>query len=196
MRATASKGEVAGSWDNVVKVYQQAGQQGASVVGPAIDQLSGGSPQTTTLTHRAWGNNGLLANINSEDSATKADADAAKRLCDSMIGDLQTALNLASASPHPGHDPFTAGASHIANSPAPQYHAPIQQYQPPPQQQYQAPPPHDKTKAKDPDDLPKYIVGGGAVGGAIGFGMGGPAGALIGAVIGGLIGDLIFKGGK
>ena len=133
-----------------------------------------------------------------------------------MIGDLQTALNLASASPHPGHDPFTAGASHIANSPAPQYyapihtagathianspapqyHAPIQQYQPPPQQQYQAPPPHDEAKAKDPDDLPKYIVGGGAVGGAIGFGMGGPAGALIGAVIGGLIGDLIFKGGK
>jgi hypothetical protein len=203
MRATASKGEVAGNWDDVVKVYKAAGQQGASVVGPAIDQLSGGNPQTTTLTHRAWVNNGLLANINSSDSATKEDADAAKRLCDSMIQDLQWALNLAQANPHPVA-PFVAAANamappgtppHTVASAAMAYHAPAYTppaYTPPP---VQAPP--AQTPPAHPDEMRDMKRFGPAVAGAgIGFAMGGPAGAAVGGGIGFVIGLIITSDKK
>ena len=162
MRSTAAGGEVAGAWNLVVQTYQRAGQQGASVVGPAIDQLSGGNPQTTTLTHRAWGNNGLLANINSGDSATKADADAAKRLVDSMIQDLQTALNIANANPHPM---------------APSYVPPV------------ASPPDRTSPHDDMRNVKRYAPVG--VGGAIGLAVGGPVGAGVGAAMGYLIGIII-----
>lgn len=191
MRSIAAGGEVAGAWNFVVQTYQRAGQQGASVVGPAIDQLSGGNPQTTTLTHRAWGNNGLLANINSEDSATKADADAAKRLCDSMIQDLQTALNIANANPHP-MAPFATAASVIAKTPGGA--AAVQHYAPTP---YTAPayvppvasPPDRSSPHDDMREVKRYAPVG--VGGAIGFAVGGPVGAGVGAAMGYLIGIII-----
>ena len=191
MRSTAAGGEVAGAWNLVVQTYQRAGQQGASVVGPAIDQLSGGNPQTTTLTHRAWGNNGLLANINSGDSATKEDADAAKRFVDSMIQDLQTALNIANANPHP-MAPFATAASVIAKTPggaaAAQHYAPTPYTAPAYVPPVASPP--DKTLPHD--DMREVKRFGPALAGAgIGFAVGGPLGAMVGGVGGILVGIVL-----
>jgi hypothetical protein len=187
MRATAAKGEMAGDWNDVVSTYKLAGQQ-VTVVGPAIDQLSGGNPQTTTLTHRAWSNNGLLQNLNSSPSATKDDADAAKRFVDSMLADLQVALNIAKASPH--RDPFVAAASAIAHpgySPPPHTSLP---YVPPPQTP-PVPPPQERHRLGDVRDVKRY--GPAAIGVAVGFSVAGPVGAAIGCVVGLGLGSLLAE---
>jgi hypothetical protein len=204
MRATAIKGEVAGNWNDVVATYKRAGQQ-VTVVGPAIDQLSGGNPQTATLTHRAWSNNGLLQDLNSSPSATKDDADAAKRFVDSMLADLQVALNIAKASPH--RDPFVAAASAIAHpgySPPPHVPPPFVAaasaiahpgYSPPPYvplpQTPPVPQPQERHRLGDVRDVKRY--GPAAIGVAVGFSVAGPVGAAIGCVVGLGLGSLLAE---
>lgn len=194
MRSMASRGEVAGDWNNVVNAYKTAGQHGASVVGPAIDELSGGNSQTTTITHRAWSNNGLLAALNSSPSATKEDADAAKRFVDTMIQDLQTALNIAKAHPHP-MAAMAAAAHYIANNPtagrpSPQYQAPVYSppYTPP---VYTSPTPAPDHEHDDMRDVKRF--GPVVVGAAIGLSVGGPVGAGIGALLGLGVGIVISE---
>jgi hypothetical protein len=75
---------------NAVYSYQQAGQAGASVVGPEID--AAGAPNSTQpLTQKAWTLNSALASVNSTTS-TEADAELAQGYAKQMYGLYQQAI--------------------------------------------------------------------------------------------------------
>jgi hypothetical protein len=101
MRAIVGRGDTfrnGGNFKDAVADYKEAGQLGASVVGPAIDQLSGGAQQTASLTQQGWQRNGLLAALNSSDSATAADALAANNFVQQMLTWYQAAIGYAQKS--------------------------------------------------------------------------------------------------
>jgi hypothetical protein len=72
-----------------VQSYQQAGQLGATTLGPAIDTASDGASQS--YTHQAWVINGTLAAINALD-ATASDAANAHGLVNQMLAQYKSAI--------------------------------------------------------------------------------------------------------
>lgn len=78
---------------------QAAGNAAVGVVGPAIDAMSGGSPDIMKMTQWAWQQNGKLATVNSSGAATQADVDAAKAIVGQMITFYQQASRLAASLP-------------------------------------------------------------------------------------------------
>jgi hypothetical protein len=78
---------------------QAAGNAAVGAVGPAIDAMSGGSPDIMKMTQWAWQQNGKLAAVNSSGSATQADVDAAKAIIGQMITFYQQASKLAASLP-------------------------------------------------------------------------------------------------
>ena len=83
--------------DAAVAGLQAAGNVAVGAVGPAIDALSGNSPDVMKLTQQAWQANGKLATVNRSDTAGQADVDAAKAIVTQMIAAYQQATRLAAS---------------------------------------------------------------------------------------------------
>jgi len=80
--------------NKAVADLQAAGNAAVSVVGPAIDALSGGSPDVMKRTQLVWQKNGELANIT---GATGSDVEMAKGIVHDMIDAYQQAASLAAS---------------------------------------------------------------------------------------------------
>jgi hypothetical protein len=90
--AAAAAGDKAlqgGLSTTAVQSYQQAGQNGATVLGPAIDSASNGASQS--YTHQAWVINGQLAAINALDAGA-SDAANAQALVNQMLAQYKSAI--------------------------------------------------------------------------------------------------------
>lgn len=165
------------NYGGAVKNLQNAGNDAATLLGPAIDQLSGGSPDTTTLTHRAWTNNGLLNALNSGDDSTQDDLSQAQSFVQQMLVDYNSAARVAQKSPNPKPPP----------APIPSYSAP-KPIAPPVQTPLAGTPPVSYSKPKNPQ---LYEFGGTAIGATAGFMIAGPIGAAIGGAVGFGIGKIL-----
>jgi hypothetical protein len=99
--------------DGALQGLKDAGNAAVGTVGPAIDALSGGSPDVMKITHFAWMENAKLASlpmakekhvvdlpdtgVNDSVAATQDDVDAASKNVQNMIGFYQQAQRLAAS---------------------------------------------------------------------------------------------------
>jgi hypothetical protein len=82
---------------DAVAGLKAAGQAAVKTLGPAIDALSGNSPNVMNSTQLAWQQNSALASLNSGPTGTQSDVDAAKAIVNQMISYYQQAATLATA---------------------------------------------------------------------------------------------------
>ena len=78
-------------WASAVRYYQQAGDNGATMLGPEID-AAGYPGKTQPLTQQAWAINGKLAAFTAS-SATQANAISAQGLVYNMVQLYTAAIN-------------------------------------------------------------------------------------------------------
>lgn len=112
-----------------VAQMQAAGNAAVASVGPAIDSLSGGNADVMKITQWAWSKNGELAGINSSESATADDLQAARAAVQQMLDWYGQASRLAlslkpqapAAAPAatPAYRPVTTAPTSITKVPAP-----------------------------------------------------------------------------
>ena len=95
---------------DAVAGLKAAGQAAVKTLGPAIDALSGNSPNVMNSTQLAWQQNSALASLNSGPTGTQSDVDAAKAIVNQMISYYQQAATLATAVT-PGVAPKQLGPS-------------------------------------------------------------------------------------
>ena len=174
-----------------IAALQAAGAAAVKVVGPAIDTLSGGDPQTSRVTQGVWQQNGILAGINNGDSATQSDLTGAVGIVRGMASQYTVGARLAAslkASPAAQAAARAAGQPKAAKTAVVRSASASAAAAPAPTAI-----PSDHAPVLIQNDLQRIApVAGGVLGlilgGTVGFRLGAQVGLILGGPIGGVIG--------